>query len=127
MAPAVGLLITGILGLLLTIASIVMAFGPPPPVDPNAPPFMQEFLKGSNGPAAAAIQGIFVFVNIFIIFGAAQMLRQKMRGVGIAAAVVAMLNIGNCCCVLGLPVGIWSLVILMQEDVKAAFNANAHS
>ncbi len=127
MAPAIGLLITGVLGLILTIVSIVMALGPPPPIDPNAPPFLQEFQKGANGPQAAVIQCLFLLVNFFIIFGAVQMMRQKMRGVGIAASVVAMVNVGNCCCLIGIPIGIWSVVILMQEDVKAAFNANANS
>ena len=127
MAPAIGLLITGLLGIGFTIASIFLAFGPPPPIDPNAPPFLQEFQKGANGPQAVAIQSIFIFVNIFILFGAAQMMRQKMRGVGIAAAVVAMLNFGNCCCLLGIPIGVWSLIILMQADVKAAFDASSRS
>ena len=39
MAPAIGLIITAVLGLLFTIASIFSAFGPPPAVDPNAPEF----------------------------------------------------------------------------------------
>ncbi len=125
MAPAIGLLLTGILGMVMTITSIVMAMGPPPPIDPNAPPFLQEFQKGANGPQAVAIQSIFVLVNIFIIAGAALMLMKKIRGVGLAASVVAMLNFGNCCCLLGLPVGIWSLVILLQPDVKAAFDQNS--
>ena len=43
---------------------------------------------------------------------------------GIAASIVAMINFGNCCCLLGIPIGIWSLVILMQPDVKAAFDQN---
>jgi len=127
MAPAIGLLLTAILGLVFTIASMVLALGPPPAVDPNAPPFMKGFQQGAHGPTALAIQSIFVLVNAFIIFGAVQMLRQKMRGVGIGASIVAMLNFGNCCCLLGIPVGIWSLVILMQDDIKWAFDANARS
>lgn len=125
MAPAIGLLLTGVLGMLMTIVSIVMAMGPPPPIDPNAPPFLQEFQKGANGPQAVAIQSFFVLVNVFIIAGGALMLMRKIRGVGLAASVVAMLNVGNCCCVLGIPIGIWSLVILLQPDVKAAFDQNS--
>ena len=55
------------------------------------------------------------------------MMLQKMRGVGIAASVVAMLNFGNCCCLLGIPIGIWSLIILLQPDVTAAFDQSARS
>jgi len=124
MVPAIVLLLVAILGILFSTASVVMAFGPPPPVDPNLPALMQELQKDARGPQAAVIQSIFVLVNAFIIFGAVQMLRQKMRVVAIAAAAVAMLNFGSCCCILGAPVGIWSIIILLQEDVKSAFDTS---
>ncbi|MFN0018739.1 MAG: hypothetical protein ACKVP0_10805 [Pirellulaceae bacterium] len=127
MAPAIALVITGALGLLLAIVGVVIAFSPAPPVNPNAPPAMQSLQRGGHGPAAVVVQGLFVLVNGFIIFGAVQTMRQKMRGLGIAASVAAMLNFANCCCLLGIPIGIWSLVILMQDDVKRAFDANANS
>jgi hypothetical protein len=36
-----------------------------------------------------------------------------------------MINIGTCCCIIGLPAGIWSLVILLQPDVSKAFDQNS--
>ena len=33
----------------------------------------------------------------------------------------AMINIGNCCCLLGLPFGIWSLVVLLKPEVAEKF------
>ena len=36
-----------------------------------------------------------------------------------------MLNFGTFCCVLGFPVGVWSLIILMLDDVKREFRSPA--
>ena len=124
MAPAIALLVVGIIGIAASLFNVAFSFQEPD-VDPNAPPFLQEMQKGSAGPQAAVIQSIFVLVNAFIIFGAVQMMRLKMRVLAIAATVVAMLNIGSCCCLPGIPIGIWSIVILLMDDVKAAFDANA--
>jgi len=35
--------------------------------------------------------------------------------------VVATFNNNNCCCMLGLPVGLWTLVVLLNPDVKAVY------
>lgn len=126
MAPAIALLVVSVIGIGASLFNVAFSFSEPD-IDPNAPPFVQEMQKGSVGPMAAVIQGIFVLVNAFIIFGAVQMMRQKMRGVAIAASVVAMVNFGTCCCVLGIPVGIWSVIILLQDDVRAAFESSAYS
>jgi hypothetical protein len=91
MAPAIGLLITGILGILFTLISIVMAFGPPPQVDPNASACRNSSRGEWSGRGCRP--SLFVFVNIFIIFG--DPASPKMRGVGITASVVAMLNVGT--------------------------------
>jgi hypothetical protein len=124
--PAVTLIVLGCLGLGLSILSGIMALvGEADPVDPTAPPFVQAIQEGSHGPVAAAIQVMFVFVNGTIILGAIQMLRFRSWGLALTASILAMLNFGNCCCLLGLPVGIWSAVVLSLEDVRDAFRAVA--
>jgi hypothetical protein len=40
----------------------------------------------------------------------------------IVASVVAMIPC-SCACILGLPIGIWSLVVLLKPEVKAAFRS----
>lgn len=123
MAPAIALMVVAGLGLAITAYNTFTAVaGQPPPVDPNAPPFVQEILKNAHGPQAAVIQGIFVVLNLVILAGAFMMLKMQMRPFAITVSVLAMLNMGSCCCILGLPIGIWSLVILLQNDVAQAFN-----
>ena len=127
-APAIALIVFGVLSLFASIYSVVNALiNLPPTVPPNTPEFMAEMMKSTVGPVAAIIQGVFVIVALFILLGGIQMLRLKARGLAIAASIISMISIGSCCCVLGLPIGIWSLVILLMGDVKQAFQANSLS
>ena len=74
-------------------------------------------------------------VNVFIVllnfltaglifYGANEMKNLRNYNLAMAASVVAMLPCGYCCCV-GLAVGIWSLVVLMKPEVKAAFSTGS--
>jgi hypothetical protein len=124
-APAIALAACGVLSLLASIYGVVNALiSPPPPVPANSPEFVAEMMKNSVGPMAAGIQSVFIVVALFVLFGAIQMLRIKTRGIAIAASVVSMINVGSCCCILGMPIGIWALVILLMGDVKQAFESS---
>lgn len=123
-APAIALIVCGGLSLLASIYGVVNAMiSSPPPVPPNSPEWMEGVMKNSVGMTAAIIQSVFIFVALFVLFGGIKMLRLKSRGVAIAASIVTMLNIGSCCCIVGMPIGIWALVILMLTDVAQAFEA----
>lgn len=59
-----------------------------------------------------------------IAFGAWRMKELKSYGLAMTAAILAMIPcFTSCCCLLGLPVGIWAIIVLLDKDVKAAFNA----
>lgn len=61
-----------------------------------------------------------------IAFGALRMKQVKSYGLAMTASILAMIPcFTSCCCLLGLPVGIWALVVLLDKDVKAAFDAPA--
>lgn len=59
-----------------------------------------------------------------VIFGAMRMKQLKNYPLAIAASILAMLPCSGCC-ILGLPVGIWSLVVLCNRDIHEAFRQNA--
>ncbi len=122
--PAIFLCVAGSLGLLFSIISIGISLMPPAPIDPAAPAWISDFQKSANGPVATIVNVLFCFLNIAIIVGAVQMMRLKIRPMGIVGAILAMINFGNCCCVIGIPAGIWSLIILLQPDVAKAYEAN---
>jgi len=85
-----------------------------------------------NTPSMAQITAFFILDLLVIVlapvivFGAAQMLRRKMFGFARASMILAMLPLGtSCCCVLGLPMGIWAMIVLNHPDVKAAFGVHS--
>ena len=55
-----------------------------------------------------------------ILFGAMKMNKLQNYGMAMAGTIAAMLPC-TLCCIIGLPLGIWSLVVLMKPEVKAAF------
>ena len=88
---------------------------------PDIPPQLKAFLEGMRGPLAGVINLAIAALNGFVLFGAIKLLRLQNRGMAMAGAVVAMLPC-QCCCVLGLPFGIWALVVLSKPEVKSAFH-----
>lgn len=57
-----------------------------------------------------------------VFFGASKMMRLESYGLAMAVSIIAMIPCISPCCLLGLPIGIWSLVVLLDKDVKAAFH-----
>ena len=55
-----------------------------------------------------------------MVFGGLQMRRRTNYTVAVIASVVAMFQCSVACCI-GLPVGIWCLVVLLDDDVKNSF------
>jgi len=77
-----------------------------------------NFLSGGIG-IAFDILGI--VLAGFIVYGAMQMKDLKNHTMALLAAIIVMVPFLSPCCVVGLPVGIWALVILVKPEVKAAF------
>jgi predicted Zn finger-like uncharacterized protein len=124
MAPAICLLVAAILGLLLDGFQIVYALGPAPalpPPKPGEPEWLREFQKGTHGPQAVGMGVFGVAYCGVIIFASIMMLNMRMWGLALAGSIMSMINCMNLCCLLGLPFGIWSLVVLLNEEVKAGF------
>jgi predicted Zn finger-like uncharacterized protein len=58
---------------------------------------------------------------VVILLGAVKMKKLESYGLCMTACILAMLPCGNCC-LLGLPFGIWGLVVLNKPEVKEAFS-----
>ena len=56
--------------------------------------------------------------------GAISMVRRGSRGLAMTAAILAMVPGLSCCCIAGLPLGIWSLIVLNNPDVKSSFQSH---
>jgi hypothetical protein len=124
LAAALALMAVAGIGLALSLFNFAMSFGEAR-IDPNAPEIVREFQRGTVGPVATAMQGGFAMLNLFIIVCGVQMVKLKSWGMGVAGSVLSMLNFGSCCCALGMPVGIFSLIVLMNPNTISIFSAAA--
>ncbi len=59
--------------------------------------------------------------DALVIIGAMKMKKLESYGLAMAASIVAMLPCISCGCLLGLPIGVWSLIVLNKPEVKSAF------
>ena len=122
LAAGMALIAVAGIGLAVSIYNFVLSFGAAH-VDPNAPEFVRQIQQGAVGPVATALQGGFAMLNLFIILCGVQMMRLQSWGMSVAGSILAMVNVGSCCCVAGIPVGILSLVVLMNPNVISIFTA----
>lgn len=79
---------------------------------------MPNMLSGGFG-AVINVLGLIMAVVVFM--GASKMKNAESYGFAMAAAIIAMIPCVSPCCLLGLPLGIWALIVLLKPEVKAAF------
>lgn len=127
--PATGLLITGIICALLGLAGIAMSFvgmSAPQPDLSELPEDMRpmiEMLQQFQNPAfAIATNLIGLLVSALIIFASQKLRRLESFPLVVTATILAIIPCLSPCCCIGLPIGIWVLVVIMKPDVKAAFH-----
>lgn len=79
-----------------------------------------EMMTGSSG-VMGIIWSIFnAGLNGFVIFGALKMMKGESYPMAMAAAIIYIIPCFSMCCI-GMPFGIWALVMLLNDEVKAAF------
>ena len=139
-APAISLIVIGILNLLLAAIPAYVGIGvsrvPPEQweeemkkQDPkrledlqalgwNLTKFRNVFVYGSLALAAADFLASFL-----VILGGIRMLALKNYGLAIVAAIFSALPGLSCsgCCGVGAVIGIWALIVLLDAEVHAAF------
>lgn len=121
--PAIGILVVGILGIVSALYSALdVVFG-------FSASMMESFglsPEGQQMMAAGSAYGLVSVVinvagSVFLIWAALQMLKLRRHTVAVVASVIAMIPCWGCCC-LGLPIGIWALIVLLTPEVKASFD-----
>lgn len=131
--PAIFLMVLSGLHLLLVMcglgSNILALAGVMPRQDfSTLPPEMQQYrelLETMSNPATAIVQNfVGLIMGAVVLFGALQMRNLGSYGLAMAAAIIAIIPCTSpCCCLIGMPVGIWALTVLMRPEVKAAFGA----
>jgi len=127
--PSVGLLVTGIIGAVFSFLSLILSFlgtgfftiwrNKAGEKYFGKEDFVEGFFEGVVGVASSLVG---ILVAAFIIYAALKMKELNQWGLCVAASILAMIPCISPCCILGLPIGIWCLVILMRPEVKKAFS-----
>ena len=130
-APAIALIVFSAIGILWCLLNLVRSIlqmtgitGPGPFAPSGMTGSEQEVFQTAL--MAGGVAGIFasiigIGIAIFVIFAALRMLSLRSYPLCVVASILAMIPCISPCCLLGLPIGIWALVILLSQDVKAAF------
>ena len=66
-------------------------------------------------------------LDVFILIGGLRMQSLRGRTLAMVGAICAIIPANSCCCIgmpIGMPLGIWALMVLTNADVKAAFEAS---
>jgi hypothetical protein len=120
--PAIGLIAVGIIGILFQLASILMnLLGAGMGVLGAAGGNNEALGSLFSGVIGLAFNALCLVLGGVVIFGATKMKSLQGYGLAMAAAVIALVPCTSPCCVLGLPIGIWALVVLLNQEVKGAF------
>ncbi len=63
-------------------------------------------------------------VSVVILLAGTKLRAARAKGLALTGSILAMTPL-SACCLLGLPIGIWCVVVMGKPDVKAAFAASA--
>jgi len=118
--PAIGLMVVAILGFLWQAFILVwrLFFSAVAAAQSNQPDWVTMF--SGTGAIIGSILGI--LSSVLVLFGGLKMKRLESYSLAMAASIIAMIPCVSPCCLIGLPIGIWSVVILAKPEVKAAFH-----
>lgn len=128
--PAIFLLVTGVLSLLaqaywmvnlLLVNEAMIEKQLPPARTPEERQGQRIGFDIVAGSVGRAITAVSLGISFLVVIGAVCILLGRLHWLGVLGSVLAMVDVGCLCCLLGLPFGIWNLVVLLREDVRAAF------
>jgi len=111
--PAIGLVVTGLIGL-LGLVGVLLLLGC----------FSLGLANGGFAVAPVAILFVSCLPALIILTGGRRMSHFKSHGLAVAAAILALMPI-HAGFLLGLPMGIWALIVLTRSDVQKAFTLAA--
>ena len=125
-APAIAMLVNGALIALFslygTMSHLLGKKQEIPDLPPEVPPWVPQMIETLQGPVGLASNIFSIVVGAFIVFGSLKMMKLQSRGLAVTTAIVSMIPcLTGCCCIIGLPFGIWAMVVLNKPEVKSSF------
>jgi hypothetical protein len=119
--PATALIVLAILGFVMQVAGLVMnllgtSFMPKGQMEQ---PAWANIMSGA-GAIVGAVIGI--VMSGLVLFGGLKMKKLESYGLVMTCSIISMIPCVSPCCVIGLPIGIWAVVVLSKPEVKGAFH-----
>jgi hypothetical protein len=115
-APAICLMVLGGLDIVLIILNLLRTV-----IEIGANAGRGGVPMASNTLGSIAATAIMLIFAVSILMGGMKMRQLQSYSMAMTAAIMALLPCGNCC-IIGLPIGIWALVVLNKREVKDAFS-----
>jgi hypothetical protein len=132
--PAIGVLVVGIInalygayqifnGLMFNPQEALRAASAQNPHMSKEEANMVTQIMSLGGPMAIVFGLVTLAVAALIIFGAIKMKNLESMTLAKVGSIVAMIPCLSPCCIAGLPIGIWALMVLNKPEVKAGFRS----
>ena len=122
--PAVGLILVGALnaisGFLLILGRVASIVKGREPVITDEDRRLGYLVAIISIPLVSLIS---IAASPIIIFGGIQMLRARRYSIALWAAILALIPLTSVCCIPGIPIGIWALIVLRHPEVRAGFES----
>jgi len=119
-SPATGLMVTGIIGGVFALLGLLMnIFGAG--LGTMMEEGQEQFVQMLSGGLGIVQSLIGLVVAGFIFYAAQQMKNLENWGLAMGGSIVAMVPCVSPCCIIGLPIGIWCVVVLNKDYIKNAF------
>ena len=130
--PAIALKVTAILNIILGAWSLVRMLIFPLKMqqfdsalqqlnNPQLEQMFQKWMHLAYGPLGAVNSLFTLALSVLILIGAGRMQSLRSYEFALTAAILAMLPCLTPCCCIGLPFGIWAVVVLSKAAVKSQF------
>jgi len=124
--PVIALRVTAIIGLVLVALGVVFNvlslagfhfnFG-----QQFGDPQFERIFRRLGGGLGLVQDVVGAVVGVVVLLGASKMQKLENYQFALTASILAMLPCLSPCCVLGLPFGIWALVVINKPEVKSQF------
>jgi len=129
--PAIGIMLAGALSFLWALFDLVacMVFlndlrqGKAPPLPPVFANFVQ--LDETQLILEIGLDVIKLVTCSVVVLAALRMLQLRSYAVAITGSILSLIPCLTCCLCLGVPFGIWALVLLNRPEIRSSFNGTA--
>lgn len=126
--PAIGIITTGALGALISLAGVIATLSGsnkvaelPPGLPPEAAGLLKSYLSAIE-PFNFPLNLLALILSSLTLVAGIKMLQRRSYGLVMAGVIIGMIPCLSGCCCTGLPFGIWALIVLSNEEVRKSFH-----